>query len=162
MNLKYNFFIIVLASVTSSIQAETTSRGEPITRSIDLAFSGVYELSFQLTPVKNLTAGVHPHDTRLANFTISSKQPCRLGFRIHPSIQEGKLINSGVIKGRADPKHILKVLSYSNKPDIIRGNEWMLSTGSTNFLDGNVHTFSDQKIAADIYTLIMEASAFVS
>lgn len=161
MNHKYRLiFLIVLASVTSTTQAEITARGEPITRSIDLSFVGLYELSFQLTPVKNLTAGTQHHDTRLANFTISSKQPCRLGFRLHPTLQEG--INYGVIKGRADPKHVLKIMSFSNKPDIIRGEDWMLSIDSTNILEGNVHTFSEQTIAADVYTLIMEASAFVS
>lgn len=164
MNLKYRhfFFLIVLASVTSATQAKITTRGEPITRSVDLAFSGTYELDFQLTPEKNLTAGVQRHDTRLAKFTISSKQPCRLGFRIHPMIQDDNLINSGIIKGRTDPKHVLKLISCSEKPDIIRGDEWMLSIGSTTHLKGDVRTFSDQTIPADIYTLIMEASAFVS
>ncbi|MBK0095007.1 hypothetical protein IBT49_03395 [Erwinia sp. S63] len=161
MNQRYKlFFLIVLASVTSSTQAEITSRGEPITRSVDLAFTGLYELSFQLTPVKNLTAGIQQHDTRLANFTISSKHPCRLGFRLHPSLQEG--INHGVIKGRADPKHVLEIMSFSNKPNTIRGDDWMLSIGPTTLLEGNVHAYNGHTVPADIYTLIMEASAFVS
>jgi len=131
MNLKYNLFIIiVLASVTSITQAETTSRGEPITRSVDLAFTGIYELDFQLTPEKNLTEGAQRHGTRLAKFTISSKQPCHLGFRIHPTIQEDNLINSGIIKGRADPKHILRIITFTEKPETVRGDEWMISVHS--------------------------------
>jgi len=163
MNQRYKlFFLIVLASVTSSTQAEITSRGEPITRSVDLAFTGIYELSFQLTPVKNLTAGIQQDDTRLANFTISSKQPCRLGFRLHPSIQDAEFPHRGIIKGRADPKHVLEIMSYSNKPDITRGDDWMLSIGPTTLLEGNVHAYNGHTVPADIYTLIMEASAFVS
>gem|GEM_PF-3226294 len=165
MNLKYSlfFFQLVLASVTSATQAKTTSMGEPITRSVDLAFTSIHELDFQLTPEKNLTAGAHHHDTRLATFTISSKQPSRLGFRLHPTIQEGHvMINSGIIKGRADPKHILRIITIPEKPETVRGNEWMISLKSNTQLKGVVTTFSDQKIPADIYTLIMEASAFVS
>jgi len=164
MNLKFRlcFFLIVLASVTSATQAKTTAMGKPITRSVDLAFTGIYELDFQLTPEKNLRAGAQRHGTRLAKFTISSKQPYRLGFRIHPTIQEDDLINSGIIKGRADPKHILKVITFSEIPNTVRGDKWMISTDSTTHLKGDVSTFSDQTIPADIYTLIMEASAFVS
>lgn len=164
MNLKYSlfFFLIVLASVTSATHAKTTSMGEPITRSVDLAFTSIHELDFQLTPEKNLTAGAHHHDTRLAKFTISSKQPCHLGFRIHPTIQEDNLINSGIIKGRADPKHILRIITFTEIPETVRGDEWMISVHSKTHLKGVVTTFSDQTIPVDIYTLIMEASAFVS
>jgi hypothetical protein len=159
------YLAIILFAATPALAKDSPEPiGEVITKSVDLTFREPVKLTFDLKPEKILYAGNVNGRTLLANFSITSSYPYRLGIRFTPG--SGKERLEGLVyklNGKNDPNHIIEVLLVTLET---RGNYykngWMITHKEVTNLSGRVVMNSDQHVAADTYTLRMDASAFIS
>ena len=135
--------------------------GEAITRSVDLIFRAESKLDLQIIPVKNLRAQLYADKTKVAIIKVSSTQPYQLGIRFTPGsgeINHAKLIK---LKGKSHPTNTLS-LGLSVDGNYTTLDNWIISTDNLTSLSGQIQINGVQNVPADIYTLSMDASAFIS
>lgn len=161
----YATLLIIASGLSGSAMADTpVQTGETVTRSVDLVFAEQVKVDFQLIPEKNLKAGKYLTNAQVASIKITTTPVSRIGARFTPGT--GARLNIGQIEltGKNDPAH--KITLYMPPSPgtnfISKANgEWMVTKNKTN-LDWFVRIYGDQNIAADTYTLSMDAAAFIS
>lgn len=156
--------LVIAAVACGSAMADTPKRtGETVNRSVDLVFKNPVKVDFQLVAEKYLNAGKVPGNTKLATFNISATPPNRLGIRWTPNRAQKQNTGQYLLTGTNDPKHHIYVYlpPFMGITPLADG-DWFLTKDKTNTLSGVIKTHGDQNIESDIYTLSMDASAFVS
>lgn len=136
--------------------------GVILTQSADLVFKQDSKLNFQLSPVQDLQAGTYERHKRVANFNITSSPPVRIGVRWTPGI--GEIKNPKVkINGKNNPKNFLKLsFSWDKNYEYDYKNAWFITHNPEESFGGSLIIYEKQRVAADTYTVSMDATAFVS
>ncbi|MEN4708809.1 hypothetical protein [Pantoea agglomerans] len=166
-----NFFIFhpgkhkIKPSPKPDHHAFISPTGSPITQSADLVFKETSQIDFQLLAENNLKAGKNNSNTIVASYYIRVKKPTRLGIRW---TRQSGLTNGGriVLSGKEDSMHkivlYLPTLASGNFLEIWDNKGWAVSQYRVAELNGTINFYKDQTVQADIYTLSMDASAFIS
>lgn len=159
-----NLYITTIFLCTSTplfAQEKPEPSGESITRSVDLIFRTESKLNFEIKPVKNLKAGKLADKTKVAQFNVNSTQPYQLGVRLTPGSGEVKYAGLIKLKGKNDPGHVISLgIHVEGKYTTLEN--WIISNENITSFTGQVQMNGGQSVPADIYTLSMDASAFVS
>ncbi|MCX2905141.1 hypothetical protein ORG41_04025 [[Curtobacterium] plantarum] len=160
--LKKTHIIIALFTASPLYAKENPElTGETITRSVDLIFRAESKLDLQIIPVKNLRAQLYADKTKVAIIKVSSTQPYQLGIRFTPG--SGEINYAGLIKlkGKSQPTNTLSLGLHVDGHYTTQDN-WAISADNITSLSGQIQINGVQNVPADIYTLSMDASAFIS
>jgi len=160
-----SYLAIILFTATPVLAQDSPEPiGEVITKSVDLTFRKPVKITFELKPEKHLTAGYVRGATPLASFHISTSIPYQVGIRFTPGIGPiGVAAPILTVSGKDNPKNILKVMMVAAEfKNSSYSNGWMVTNSKVNVLNGRLQMNGDQNVAADTYTISMDASAFIS
>jgi len=135
--------------------------GETITRSVDLIFRTESKLNLEIVPVKNLRAQKYADKTKLAQVKVNSTQPYQLGVRFTPGSGEIKYAGLIKLKGKSQPTNTLS-LGLHVDGNYTTVDKWLISNDNITSFSGQIQINGVQNVPADIYTLSMDASAFIS
>jgi len=152
---------IISTSFSALAEGSLEPTGESLTRSVDLIFRSPYKLNFQLTPEKDLKAGKTSDKFKVATFKVTSTQPYQLGIRFTPGSGETKYGGLIKLKGKNDPNHVVSLGMYLHAK-YTSLKDWIITQDNVNDLSGYIGAVGSQTVPADIYTLSMDASAFIS
>lgn len=166
---KWIFFIYSTLTICSSVaKGAQAPLGKLITQTSDITFRQTSGIKFRLTPVNDLKVGKNLGNTTVATFEVTSDKPCQLGVRFVPF---SDVITKNVyhtINGKYNPAHKLLVSGrlfgkgIDSIDDITGLNHgWAITKRKATTLKGKV-ILDYQIVSADVYTLTMDASAFIS
>lgn len=138
--------------------------GEITNRSVDLIFRPNSLIDFKLTPKLHLYAGKNEHGDSVAQFTLYSMHPSRVGVRW--TRNTGITNNNRItLKGVNNKNNLISLYIHNSTPVyplfIWDTDGWAITMHSTKHLEGEIKIDGDQFISADTYILSMDASAFV-
>lgn len=135
--------------------------GEILTQSADLVFKQNSKLNLKLIPVQDLKAGINDEYKIVATFDITSSPPVRIGVRWTPGVGEVR-VPIVKIHGKNNPKNILELNFAWGNYDYDNKDEWHITRNLEERFGGSLVIQGKQQVAADTYTVSMDASAFIS
>ncbi|WP_182057740.1 hypothetical protein [Pantoea sp. ME81] len=159
----YATLLIIASGISGSAMADNLHEtGDTVTRSVDLVFAEKVKVDFKLIPERNLKAGNTLSNTKVASLKITATPASRIGVRFTPNT--GERMNAGQYRlgGKNDPHHKISLYMPPLPGAIyVAKGDWIVSKDKA-AIDWEIKTHSEQNIAADTYTLSMDAVAFIS
>jgi hypothetical protein len=157
-----NKFLLAISVMSGTCSVYAASSPTDVTsQSADIVFSSPSTTTIKLTPIKGLVAGQHALNDVFANLAVSTTNG-NVAFRWTPNI--GTVDSSGnlTLSGRNNNKnHITLAASSSGDNTFTLGTDgWFV--GNAPSLSANIVDSQDGTIAADTYTLSMDAASWVS
>ncbi|MDJ0475627.1 hypothetical protein QNA27_18375 [Pantoea eucalypti] len=142
--------------------SEIHSLGMPVTRAFDLEFKQWSSMKFILTSKTNLNSGKIKDAYIVASFRVEVIPPTQLGLRWTPG--KGETNNWYTkVRGRYNNQHVLSLhMTTETYVPTALHNGWVVTNDSIENFHGTIYTNGDQDVPADIYTISMDASAFIS
>lgn len=156
------FSLTLLSLFNTAIAAdEPIQTGDIITQSTELVFRQRSQLKIQLIPEKDLLAGLNNHGKQVAIFNVTSTLPVRLGIRWTPDT--GDITQFKIkVHGKNNLNNLLQISIAWWGHDYVFDDGWYITRDPEQRFNGSIKIYEDQKIAADTYTISMDASAFIS
>jgi len=136
--------------------------GIPVTRAFNLEFKQSTFLKFIITPRTDLKSGKIKDTAMVATYRLEVFPPTQLGLRWTPG--KGETNNWYTkVRGRYNNQHVLSLhmTTETYKPTTLH-NGWVVTNDNIENFHGTIYTNGDQDVPADIYTISMDASAFIS